>query len=155
MGMWVPSMAPAHWEKFNRLSKPVITSCRASFLGKHITLFPNILIMDEHVLWVIMQAVDLPTPNKCDIVRYSTFVASLQMVMATRFSTDTAPQSTVSCLFRLRRSLRHIFWLNYLWLAQLNYNTAITTGAWNYNVSNIFQKFGLLIMFNKSVSSAL
>lgn len=64
--------------------------------------------MDEHVTWVIMHAVDQPTPNKCDIVRYSTFVASLQMVMATHFSTDTAPRSTVSCLSRLPRSLRHI-----------------------------------------------
>lgn len=47
--------------------------------------------------WVIVQHVDNPTPNSCEIDLYSRFVANLQTQIATRASTGTACLYLVFC----------------------------------------------------------
>ena len=98
-GMWLPSIAPAHWGIFHFLSNPVMVSSSGFLQGNAMNFGSKCSTIAWDIECTITHTVDLATPNECPIVRYSTSVAKVQRVIATLSYTDNCDCRRVCCLW--------------------------------------------------------
>ena len=84
IGMFLPSTAPAQWRNPEQVSNPPSMRSKSSPVGMRTYLGVNSSCITRQHSRTIDPTVETPTPNSWLSVRYSTFVACLQTVIATR-----------------------------------------------------------------------
>lgn len=96
--MCVPSIATTVCGNPQHVSKFVMTSHRRSLVGKHTYRGKRCVAIVLQVEMTMVQTVKRPMLNNSDRVRYSMFVANVQIVRVTRACTLMGCLILVSCL---------------------------------------------------------
>ena len=105
--MCVPSIAPTTWGNPHKLSNSATISFSLSSRGMQTYLGSRNSATIWAVLWTMEHTVEIPTPKRAAIVRYSVLVANLHSIIATCSSTSRGSRNHVTCFIRKGFNSKH------------------------------------------------